>query len=558
MITYSKKLVTNQEVKNVIKDRQKEIKDKGFNLIDQGISYYGEQEDPFEPRDFSKLRVGLRTVDNSLINLGTYKKVNPNYGDKRFILNAIYKHDYASLREISNYFFESSGIYYRLCKYLASIFRYDWYVTPFISDIDKEKENKVLKDLSKVLLYLDKSNIKRLCGNIALEVIKEGVYYGYIADFQTSFAIQKLPATYCRSRYYSGVDPIVELNLQFFDAYFSNPAYKLKILKTFPEEIQKAYVLFKQGKLKGDYPGDTSCWVALDPAITVKISLNDQDFPCMVGVIPSIIDLDQAQELDRQKTMQQLLKIIVQKLPLDKNGDLIFDVDEAKDIHNNAVAMLKKGIGLEVLTTFADIIKIDAKDNQSTTSVDDLEKVERTLYNNSGVTHNIFNAEGNIAVTNSILVDEAAMRDLPLLFENLLNKIVAKFSRRGHYDFRVTMLETTQFNYKEIAKLYKEHAQLGYPKLLPQIALGQSQSTILATMMFENEILHLADIMIPPMSSNTMSSKKDLGNNEQSTQNKSQNKQTSSNEKKSEEIGRPEKEDAEKSDKTIANRESEG
>jgi len=27
----------------------------------------------------------------------------------------------------------------------------------------------------------------------------------------------------------------------------------------------------------------------------------------------------------------------VQKLPIDKNGDLIFDVDEAKDIHNNAV-----------------------------------------------------------------------------------------------------------------------------------------------------------------------------------------------------------------------------
>jgi hypothetical protein len=35
-----------------------------------------------------------------------------------------------------------------------------------------------------------------------------------------------------------------------------------------------------------------------------------------------------------------LFKIIVQKLPMDKNGDLIFDVDEARDIHNNAVEML--------------------------------------------------------------------------------------------------------------------------------------------------------------------------------------------------------------------------
>jgi hypothetical protein len=32
-------------------------------------------------------------------------------------------------------------------------------------------------------------------------------------------------------------------------------------------------------------------------------------------------------------------------LPIDKNGNLIFDLDEAKDLHNNAVAMMKKAIG---------------------------------------------------------------------------------------------------------------------------------------------------------------------------------------------------------------------
>ena len=314
--------------------------------------------------------------------------------------------------------------------------------------------------------------------------------------------------------------------------------------------VQKAYVLYKQGKLKGDYPGDVTVWYPLDPSISVKFSLNDSEYPSLVGVIPSIIDLDQAQELDRQKTMQQLLKIIIQKLPLDKNGDLIFDVDEARDIHNNAVAMLKRAIGVDVLTTFADIEKIDTKDNNSNTTRDDLEKVERTVYNNSGVTHNLFNADGNIAVTNSILADEASVRDIPLLFEGLLNRVIERFNRKNHYEFRAGMLETTQFNYKELAKLYKEHAQLGYSKMLPQIALGHSQSSILATLTFENEVLNLADIMIPPMSSNTRSGK-DLGNNNQSTNTNSQNKQTSSDG-----AGRPEKEDNEKSDKTIANRES--
>jgi hypothetical protein len=77
--------------------------------------------------------------------------------------------------------------------------------------------------------------------------------------------------------------------------------------------------------------------------------------PTFVNAIPALLDLDAAQDLDRRKQMQKLLKIIVQKLPIDKNGDLIFDVEEARDIHNNGVEMLKRAIGVDVLTTFTDV-----------------------------------------------------------------------------------------------------------------------------------------------------------------------------------------------------------
>ena len=89
---------------------------------------------------------------------------------------------------VSNYFYESSGIYYRLCKYLAFLYRFDWYITPYTVSARKDKE-KLLKDFSKVLLYLDKSNIKRMFGNISLDIIKEGAYYGIIIDFGDRFAI---------------------------------------------------------------------------------------------------------------------------------------------------------------------------------------------------------------------------------------------------------------------------------------------------------------------------------------------------------------------------------
>lgn len=493
------------------------------------------EDEDFTPIDYAQMQVGLRRVDDALINLGSYRTVNSRYGDKNFVLRAIYEHNYDELREISNYFYEANGIYYRLCRHLAYLYRYDWYVTPFIIDAEKENQNKVLKDFTSVLTYLDGSDVKRLCGDMALEVMRSGVYYGIIMDFGNRFGIQKLPAEYCRCRYYSGPDPIVELNLRFFDAYFTNPQYKIQVLKMFPVDVQKAYVLYKQGKLKGDYPGDRSYWYPLDPALSVKMSMNDSDFPPFVGIIPSLIDLDQAQDLDRKKTMQQLLKIIIQKLPIDKNGDLIFDVDEAKDIHNNAVMMLRKAIGVDVLTTFADIDVADMRDKNTTTTADELKKAERTVYNNSGTSQMLFNADGNLAVTNSILNDEASIHDLILRFQSFFNRLISKFNRNNHYTFSFGMLDTTQYNYKELSKMYKEHASLGYGKVFPQLALGHSQSSILATFTFENDILHLADSMIPPMSSNTMSAKQQTGNG----------------------AGRPQKEDNAKSDKTIANKESE-
>jgi hypothetical protein len=69
---------------------------------------------------------------------------------------------------------------------------------------------------------------------------------------------------------------------------------------------------------------------------------------------------------------------------MDKNGDLIFDIDEARDIHNNAVQMLKRAVGVDILTTFADVESIDLSDKNTTTTTDDLAKVERTVFNAFG------------------------------------------------------------------------------------------------------------------------------------------------------------------------------
>jgi hypothetical protein len=110
------------------------------------------------------------------------------------------------------------------------------------------------------------------------------------------------------------------------------------------------------------------------------------------------------------------------------------------------------------------------------------------------------------------------------------------------------MLETTQYNYKELSKLYKEQMQSGFGKMLPQIALGHSQSSIINTAYFENEVLHLNEIMIPPLMSSTLNAEDVLGKKDK-TQSSKTPKQVEDG--KASEGGRPEKPDSQKSEKTI-------
>ena len=539
-----------------MRNRIDEIKAKGFNIIAsretdqiQSIKYQGIPE-----VDFKKIKLGVKTLDDAILKLGDLKKINPNMADKITILRAINNYDLKTMREVSDFFYRVSGIYARIVRYMAFMYRYDWMVTPYVNDQSVKKE-KLLKGFSQCLTTLDNFQVKKILGEIALQILLHGAYYGYKVPMNNSIVLQELPVNYCRSRFNYGNKPAVEFNMKFFDEQFRDTTQKMKVLKMFPDEFAKGYVLYKKGKLPPEFMGDTSGWYLLDPKMTVKFTANGEDYPAFISVIPLILDLDEAQELNRKKTLQKLLKIVVQKMPLDKNGELIFDVDEAQQLHNNAVQMLSRAIGVDVLTTFADVEVEDMTDSQATAQTDDLARVERQLYNEAGVSQKQFNTDGNIALEKSILNDEATMYNMLLQFENFLNELIEKYNNGKKYNFRVQLLTTTIYNYKELSKLYKEQMQIGFSKMLPQIALGQSQSSILANAYFENDILDLVNVFIPPLMSSTMN--ENILNRVKGAGGQSNDTNTNPN-SDTKGAGRKELANDQKSEKTIKNLESQG
>lgn len=534
----------------------------------KGFDFFGPSQFPLDYQDcqeknveFNKIKVGVKSLDNAVLRMENYKGEYAEIGQitKQGIYNAIATNDAMEMRRISNLFYKLNGIYQRVCDYFSYLYRFDWYMMPQIYS-DSANEDKVLKEFSNALTFFDNSYIKKLGGEICAKVVRDGCYYGYIIDNSDQLVIQQLPIEYCRTRYMVGNKPAVEFNMKFFDT-FPNTTYRQRVLGLFPTEFQKGYILYKQGKLMDTdvYNPTTSMflasngWYLLDPENTVKFNINNSDIPVLLNSIPSLIDLDQAQGLERKRLMQQLLKIVVQKLPLDKNNDLVFDVDEARDIHNNAVQMLKNCIGVDVLTTFTDVDDISLADTVSTSSTDNLEQAERTAYNSMGVSRNLFNTDGNLSLEKSILDDESTMRSFLFQLNAFMDRIVLRKNPNSKkYNFKFYFLETTQYNYQTLSKMYKEQTQLGFSKMLPQIALGHSQSFILNAAVFENEILQLSQIMIPPLMSSTLNGEDILGNKSSNNSAKTQNTSSDNNG----EAGRPEKSDDQKSAKTIANRES--
>lgn len=75
--------------------------------------------------DFSKIRIGTKTLEDAILDLSSYKKIDSKFGDKENILKIIQSNDFRQMREISNFFFKASGMYSRLCKYMATMYRYD-------------------------------------------------------------------------------------------------------------------------------------------------------------------------------------------------------------------------------------------------------------------------------------------------------------------------------------------------------------------------------------------------------------------------------------------------
>lgn len=454
--------------------------------------------DQREKIQFEKLVEGIYALN--------YKKENAKMKyTKEQIFKLLESGDEQKLREASHYFFNISGEYRRLVWLHSNILTFDYYVVPKVRNPDKVSKDKVKIEIQKVLDYTDNSYVQETNRFISLITVLDGVFYGYERQLDDNIALQQLPPNYCRSKYKINGNYAIEFNLRFFDMY-KDTDLKIEMFKLFPDEFFDLYIEYKNGRTKNE-------WVQLNPEFTRCHKLTDNPIPLLSTVFPEIIALKEYKELDKSQAQMELYKLIVQKLPIDKNTGLpLLQLEEGRELHKNAKKMITQE-GIDVITTPLEVDSINLKDNGQTLK-NNIQRASTNIYKASGNSEILFNGGsdgGSIGLDKSIKVDEAVM--LPLLDQHIrwYETKFKKISKNKNISFSMEMPLITIFNRKEMVELYTKQASMGYSALLPIIASGIKQSTFLDILDYENEYLGLHDRMIPLKTAHTLSGEEGSG-----------------------------------------------
>lgn len=450
--------------------------------------------------------------------------------------------DSDSLRDLSESFFYSSGFYRRLVMYYATILYYIPLLIPhMVKNKKKITDKKYSEKYFEGLELINSLNFEQLCRHFAQKVLVEGAYYGMVKEVEGEYCIQDLPFNYCRSRLksFTGVD-IVEFDVTWFDR-ISDERLKLETLKTFPKEVRKWYVRYSKGKEK-------TSWVRIPETQGIHFALVEER-PFFSSVIPSIIHFSNYVDMEEQKDLQQLHVLLAQELEHTANGDLIFEPEEAVEFHKGLTNITQKNEFLDGITTYGKLKAVRILEDDAA-STDNLEKISRILYTESGVSKQIFSAENSSSLERSIQNDIALIMTLADQFSIWLKNFINAKLGDNNIKFGVEILPVGQYNVKDYQAQALNAAQYGYSFIIPSIAMGLEQNQLFDIKNVETKVFKMQELLIPLQSSYTMSSK-DSGTSSSSS------KLTEEEQKQAEKDGASVAEE-ERSEKTLQNRESLG
>lgn len=400
---------------------------------------------------------------------------------------------------LSQHFFDISGLYKRIILHYATFLTYSWLLIPHAKGFKgklSEKSNQ--KQYYEAAEFCSDFDIEDKCTMFATRVLIDGGYYGIIHDNAEGIAIQTLPFAYCRSRFKNRQDvDVIEFDLRFFDKEISDDKLRREILKAYPSEIQKGYKKYKR-EGQGADP-----WMFISEKIGIYFCYI-KETPFFLDLIPLIDDLEDYKDINKQRNLLALKRIVTQEIPHD-GLNLLFEPDEALEIHDGVVEMLSESPDTDVITSYGKVGLLDLSGEQGDRT--DVEQAQQLVYDAAGVTKELFSASSPAGLEMSLDNDLSMMMILGRKFAHFFSVLMNNKFGNKKISFNFVILPVSYYNLDEYTSKAKDLAAFGYVFLTPVAASGVNQVNLSDLKSLENDVLDLDEVLKPLQSAYTQSGK---------------------------------------------------
>lgn len=399
----------------------------------------------------------------------------------------------SDLRKAVTYIYSASSHFRRLIQYFTGLSDLSYVVSPYRIDPTTAKPKSINRNYRKVLNTLSAMSIKTQFPRILTVCLREDTFYGTFVGTNDSITVMQLPSDYCAISSIEGNVFNVTFNFSYFD---SRQAY----LELYPPEFQQKYRAYQSNRtgLK---------WQELDCPTSFAVKCNsdilDYSVPPFVGVLREIFDIEDYKALKLSKTELENYAILVMTLGINENGEWQMPLETAKSFWRNLDGVLPEEIG-SILSPMP-INKISFE-KSNTGDTDTIAEAEQNMFSSAGVSSLLFNndkASANALIL-SIKADQAITFGIVKSIEDVINRYI---QCQGYgKNFKVTFLDCSPYNRKELGEMYLKACQFGVPMVSYYCASqGLGQAELDSMNFLENDVLELKKKLIPLQSSSTQS-----------------------------------------------------
>lgn len=396
------------------------------------------------------------------------------------------------LRRAVTYIYGASPHFRRLIQYFTGLSDLAYVVSPYRIDPKSANVKSVSRNYRKVLSTMSAMSVKTQFPKIITVCLREDVYYGTMWVTNDNITIQQLPADYCAV---STIEGSV-LNVTFDFSYFDGHA---QYLEFYPTEFQAKYKVYQSNRRMR--------WQELDSPTSFAIKCNndilDYPLPPFAGILREVYDLEDYKQLKLTKTTLENYAMLVMTIGLNENGEWQIDLDKAKEFWRNLDSVLPDEIGSVLTPMPIDKISFEKSHTGDTDTIAD---AEQNLFSAAGVSSLLFNndkASANALVL-SIKADQSITFGIVKSIEDAINRFIQ--AQAYGKNFKVTFLDCSPFNRKELGDMYLKACQYGVPMVSYYCASqGLSQAEMDCMNFLENDILNIKSSFVPLQSSSTQS-----------------------------------------------------